>query len=43
MENESDEPVSYNTLGFTYVTQEDIQLDNAWDGDLNVLPENMHR
>lgn len=39
MENDSDEPVNYNTLGFTYVIQDDIQLDNAWDKVLNVLPE----
>lgn len=31
MENDSEETVSYNTLGFTYVTQDDIQLDNAWE------------
>lgn len=38
MENKSDEPVAYNSLGFKYVTKEGVQLDDSL-GTFNVLPD----
>lgn len=37
--NETDEPISYNTLGFTFVTQSNVQLEDL-SFSLNVLPDN---
>jgi len=39
MENNSKEKVSFNSLGFTYVTKEGIQLDDSWGITFNMLPD----
>lgn len=39
IENTSKEPFDFNSIGFTFVTESGVQLDNSWGITFNVLPE----